>query len=441
PMVQLSILGTKIYVIGSVEMMSLIQRQPRVISSRSWFAKFVCALVGCSSRSMGNFQAHLGASSTGDSMLLEGVRATKRILNSAKGTEMNYDAARIVSDRFKALRTPDGVPLDLFEWVKHEMLHLVSESAYGPNNPFWRPEIEKAFWYFEESTLAFCSTGFLPEFIRSKVIKGFQSRELLVQTLHRYLNGEDLLRGSPIVNTHFSLFKASLDDSDVARFECANALGSFANTIPTSFWMLYQVYSDQKLLTELRDQIKAITSTEVADDGALTVNRIDLRRLKSATILFSAIEEVSRLRAVGVGVRVVTEDTVVGEGVHRYLLKKGGWVLIANRALHSDKTIWGEDADQFVARRFCGKTPHLSFRGFGNGASACCGKNFAEYHIASFMAIMVMRYDISPVNGKWKDPGQDGRDTASQVAGPVESPMVHMELREDPCAVEWRFHC
>ncbi|KAK7184809.1 hypothetical protein PSPO01_09120 [Paraphaeosphaeria sporulosa] len=123
----------------------------------------------------------------------------------------------------------------------------------------------------------------------------------------------------------------------------------------------------------------------------------------------------------------------------QYFLKKGGWVLIANRALHSDQAIWGPDADQFRANRFCGKTPHLSFRGFGNGASACCGKNFADHHIAAFMAIMVMRYDLVPVEGAWKEPGQDGRDTAAQVAGPMESPKVYMRLREDPEVVEWDF--
>ncbi|KAL5389729.1 hypothetical protein DPSP01_002221 [Paraphaeosphaeria sporulosa] len=137
--------------------------------------------------------------------------------------------------------------------------------------------------------------------------------------------------------------------------------------------------------------------------------------------------------------RVVTEDTLVGEGAHQYFLKKGGWVLIANRALHSDQAIWGPDADQFRANRFCGKTPHLSFRGFGNGASACCGKNFADHHIAAFMAIMVMRYDLVPVEGAWKEPGQDGRDTAAQVAGPMESLKVYMRLREDPEVVEWDF--
>lgn len=391
-------------------------------------------------------------------MLLEGVRATKRILNSKAGTDMNHNAAHMVSERFKSMPTPEQTAsVDLFDWIKREMLHLVSDSAYGPNNPFREAEVEKAFWYvtktkypwpsltsrdreFEESTLALCATQFLPDFIRSTFIKGFKGREILVKALDSYLHSNRRQEGSPIVNTHFPLFSASLDESDVARFECANALGSFANTVPTSFWVLYHIFSDPKLLKDVRHQVEAITTTEMSHDGSKTIKRIDLRRLKAATVLFSVVEEVSRYRAVGVGVRVVTEDTVVSEGEQQYLLKKGGWVLIANRALHSDKSVWGDDADQFRADRFCSKIPHLSFRGFGNGASACCGKNFAEYHIAAFMAIMVMRYDLNPVEGIWEEPGQDGRDTASQVAGPMESPKVYMRLRKGPQLVDWNFH-
>jgi hypothetical protein len=132
-MMKVSVMGTNIYVIGSVNMMPLIQRQPRVISSRSWFAKFVCTLVGCSEKSFGNFGANLEADSKGNSMLLEGVRTTKRILNSKTGTEI-LDPSRF-SDK-----------LDLFQWVKHDILKVVSETTYGPDNPFWDDDTAAAFW-------------------------------------------------------------------------------------------------------------------------------------------------------------------------------------------------------------------------------------------------------------------------------------------------------
>jgi hypothetical protein len=146
-MMKVSVMGTNIYVIGSVNMMPLIQRQPRVISSRSWFAKFVCTLVGCSEKSFGNFGANLEADSKGNSMLLEGVRTTKRILNSKTGTEMNSSAKDVTNKYFESLdpsRFSDK--LDLFQWVKHDILKVVSETTYGPDNPFWDDDTAAAFW-------------------------------------------------------------------------------------------------------------------------------------------------------------------------------------------------------------------------------------------------------------------------------------------------------
>jgi cytochrome P450 len=174
------------------------------------------------------------------------------------------------------------------------------------------------------------------------------------------------------------------------------------------------------------------------EDGKIT-NSIDLAKLKTETTVFSAVEEVSRYRATGVGVRFVTEDTAVGEGTDRYFLKGGNWLVISNQALHTDKDVWGPDADDFVATRFKGEYPHNSFRGFGNGASACCGKNFVLYNIASFLAILVMRFDVQPVGDVWEEPGQDGAETAAQVAGPVGKIGVKMTPREDLEKVTWEF--
>ena len=34
----------------------------------------------------------------------------------------------------------------------------------------------------------------------------------------------------------------------------------------------------------------------------------------------------------------------------------------------------------------------------------------ALHHISSFLAMLVMRYDLVPEEGFWFEPGQDGRD-------------------------------
>jgi hypothetical protein len=97
---------------------------------------------------MVKFEADLGGISEGDALLLEGVRTTKRIPNSKTGTDMNFDGARIVGEYFGNMDAPSSeVEFDLFDWVRHETLHVVSESTYGPDNPFWNPGVAAAFWY------------------------------------------------------------------------------------------------------------------------------------------------------------------------------------------------------------------------------------------------------------------------------------------------------
>jgi hypothetical protein len=126
---------------------------------------------------------------------------------------------------------------------------------------------------FGKYTLALSPTSFLSRFLQTRLVKrGTESCERLVKAI------------DPI-------FASGLDKTDIARFECANALGSFANTVPTSFWNIFHVYSDAKLLVYLRSQISAITSTTATDDGN-TIRLINLEKLRTQTTVFSAVQEV-----------------------------------------------------------------------------------------------------------------------------------------------------
>lgn len=36
--------------------------------------------------------------------------------------------------------------IDLWQWVRHEIMMITTESVYGPLNPYRDPEVEHAFW-------------------------------------------------------------------------------------------------------------------------------------------------------------------------------------------------------------------------------------------------------------------------------------------------------
>jgi cytochrome P450 len=270
------------------------------------------------------------------------------------------------------------------------------------------------------------------------MLKGFRGREALMGALESYLRRSRLSPCQPLLDLHLSLYGAQLEDSGLTRFEIASALGSFSNIVPVTFWTIFHIFSDVDLLAQIREEIWNVTCTVTSDAGVST-NRIDLRRLQSETVLFSAITEVLRYRATGVGIRYVTEDVHLENEENSYYLRKGAWLAIVNRGLHFDEEAWGADAKYFVANRFQGKTPHLSFRGFGSGVSTCCGKSFALHQIASFVAVLVMRYEIDPVDGIWKEPGQERRNTVAQVASPATEVAVRMRSREGMTGVNWQF--
>jgi len=266
-----------------------------------------------------------------------------------------------------------------------------------------------------------------------------KARESVVGALGDYFSSKSHAQGSPIVNAHYPIFAENVDHADIARFECANGLALFANTVPTTFWAIFHIFSDPGLLKEIRSQIASITDTEVSADQEIILHKINTRKLKEATMLFSLIEEVCRHRATGATAYSVIKDTSVRDGADTYLLKEGGVVIIANKAIHTDKRVWGKDVDTFVPNRFEKKTPSHASLGFGRGANACCGKNFALYHIASFIGIVAMRYDINPLEAAWSEPGQDARDSVAQVAPPNRRPRVKFTSREDSNRVSWTF--
>ena len=37
--------------------------------------------------------------------------------------------------------------VDLWQWVKHEVTHAMTECVYGPMNPYRDLAVENAFWY------------------------------------------------------------------------------------------------------------------------------------------------------------------------------------------------------------------------------------------------------------------------------------------------------
>ena len=60
---------------------------------------------------------------------------------------MNREMVKSVSASLDQLcRDEETTTIDLMTWIRHEITLAGTNAAYGPNNPFKDPEVEKGFW-------------------------------------------------------------------------------------------------------------------------------------------------------------------------------------------------------------------------------------------------------------------------------------------------------
>ncbi|HEY5878829.1 MAG TPA: cytochrome P450 [Nakamurella sp.] len=93
--------------------------------------------------------------------------------------------------------------------------------------------------------------------------------------------------------------------------------------------------------------------------------------------------------------RAPGEDTVIGG---KYLLPKGIGVSVLLPMLHRDRSVWGEDAEDFNPGHFdperFAQVPSLAYRPFGTGLRACIGRQFALQEATLVLGMLLQRFDI-----------------------------------------------
>ena len=93
--------------------------------------------------------------------------------------------------------------------------------------------------------------------------------------------------------------------------------------------------------------------------------------------------------------------------------------MIPNHELHFGAQAWGSTAQKFSGECFSPTTskkiPSGTFRG---GVNLCPGRFFAITEIMALVAMLVMRYDIQPVDGLWVELGQNLNNMSLSIAPP-----------------------
>ena len=272
------------------------------------------------------------------------------------------------------------------------------------------------------------------------------AREKLTKAFTEYFGAGDHHDSSALTMARWSTqHEAGATTEDIARLEVSETIGVLSNTVPSTFWTLFDIYSRDELLEDLREELRSNALIIHPDTNQHVV---DLGLIRdSCPKLVSVFQEVLRFRSNGAPTRVVYEDVLLDD---RYLLKAGSVLHLVASAINKEEAVWGSSAQQFDSARFgnftkgtesSGKKPQAtSYMSFGASPNMCPGRHFAAGEILALTAMLILRYDITPVAGKWWTPRQNPWAIAASVLPPAEAFPVRVSAREEYAGVTWAFN-
>ncbi|KAK7953561.1 hypothetical protein PG988_014255 [Apiospora saccharicola] len=273
-----------------------------------------------------------------------------------------------------------------------------------------------------------------------------QAREELVGSFAKYYADESYKQGSEYIQKFTQhCISQGVPETDISRMLLGTVFNNVANSVPSAIWVIYHIFSDRCLLQEVRDEVEQNAVVKDVEKGAMDgISTIDLSRLTNSShcpVLLSTYYEVFRYHGMANSVRVVSEDHLL-DG--RFLLRKGGLVMMSARAQHRNPAVWGPDVDEFCPHRFMSdkksdeeqteqqhgrrrnRINPAAFRGFGGGVTLCPGRHFATAEILLLVVMLVLRFDIQPVGGlPWATPSTKNSSQAEAVEQPDQDIEVH----------------
>ncbi|RDW93638.1 cytochrome P450 [Aspergillus mulundensis] len=423
PIFAIDLLLIKVYLVKSPALLAAIQRT-RALTFDPFVTFTTERLAGIRGPALEALREKQSGGSGGNQALLHAMHPT---LTGKPLDRMNERMVRLLSPLVDQLidEGQKGRPVDLYAWCQHAITFASTEASYGRLNPYKERSVEEGFWYacrFNEnvrlvsnvarafeSNLSPLIAGIAPSLTARKAYKG---RDAAYQGFLKYYEADGQKDASELtIARHKSLVSSGLAISDIARNEVSMGLGLLSNTVPASFWILYDLYRRPELLHEIRSEIRA--NALRVEDGKHIINVPAIR--DNCPLLVSTYQEILRVRSASSPTRIATDDVLLAD---KYLLKKGCVVSIPGQAIARRDDVWGENALEFNPRRFI-KTPEHNprrtggFMTFGVSPVICPGRHFASTEILGVVAMLVLRVEIAPVGGGWVEPGVNSLAIAS----------------------------
>ena len=262
-----------------------------------------------------------------------------------------------------------------------------------------------------EHNLGIFLLNLAPEFVKKKAIN---ARDKVTQSILSYYQQRGHETGSPLARARYNApARYAFSDTQIARLEVPFIIAILNNTVSSAFWILYHIFSKPELLADLREEL--LHTIEVSKSQGVDTYLIKIARLKlDCPLLLSVYHETLRTHTLRPNTRKVLENTIIND---QYFLEKGATVQMSTKFVHSDPKNWSPDAGKTDFRRFVRdqhpKPQANAFGSFGAAPHLRPGRHFATTQILAMAALLVMRYDIAPVSGKWESLKQNQKGFAA----------------------------
>uniref|UniRef100_A0A7E4V4S3 Cytochrome P450 n=1 Tax=Panagrellus redivivus TaxID=6233 RepID=A0A7E4V4S3_PANRE len=178
-----------------------------------------------------------------------------------------------------------------------------------------------------------------------------------------------------------------------------------ANTLALTCWFLAKYPKIQDRLIEEIDDVCGDASKPISYDQLVELKYTDC-----------VMKEVLRIHPIApfAASRECMEPTTLGN----IPIEKGTCVMTDVLTLHKDKSVWGDDADEFNPDRFFDFTPRMqnAFMGFGNGVRTCIGMRLAYIEEKLMLATMLRKYKIVAASETEEEVKIVGRAVLNPVA-------------------------
>ncbi|KAI5917141.1 cytochrome P450 oxidoreductase [Camillea tinctor] len=433
PIYTLRLPFSRIYVVNETSLVLAIERQAKVLAFAPIEAAATVNLLGMSEKANKTLKWD---STSDDGHFITFHKAFRPTLSPGSGLDaMIRKSVQCLAVSLDDLRRKSSIDTTLFEWIRHEIVMATTDAEFGPDNPFRDPTFENA-WYKFDPSVPLLSANFFPSVFARE---GLKARELLAEGFKRYFHDGHHQAASASLHARRShSIQAGFSDDDIARGEVGACLAILNNAVPAAFWMIYHIFSNPHILKDCKQELEA--AVQLGDD----FHTLDLSIVRSCCpILLSTFQEVLRFRGVGtLIIRQVVKDHYL-DG--KYLLKKGGIVLIPHSVQHSKPDVWGPTAGKFEHTRFVDidtrrmkRYNPAAFRPFGAGSTLCPGRHFATAEILAFAALMILTVEIEPTRGKWPYARTDN-SFGMGVARIFLLPENEIEVKISSCADQtWR---